>query len=176
MSHIQIVRYPNRRLYARAESRYVSLEDIEQLVQDGETVEIRDSQSEEDLTRSVLTRILLDRHPDKMRLFPVAMLHAMLRSNELMADFLRDYFRHSLTYLDFLQRHNPASSLARPMHWVKAWLDGIVSAPTNGTPSPDSAAPLTARIAELEQRIRQLEAAQSSPLTSLPGQSDAGNH
>jgi len=118
---IQIRRYPNRRFYSRDESRYVSLEDIEQLVRDGRRLEIRDSQTDEDLTRVVLVRVLLEKSPEKMALFPVELLHFMLRANDVMADFLRDYFRHSLTYLDYLQRH----SAAVPMHWVQAWLDSL---------------------------------------------------
>ena len=35
----QITRYPNRRFYARNESKYVSLPGIEELVRAGETVE-----------------------------------------------------------------------------------------------------------------------------------------
>jgi hypothetical protein len=114
-----------------------------------------------------------------MQLFPVAMLHFILRSNDLMADFLRDYFRHSLTYLDYLQRHRPATStLAQPMHWVKAWLEGFVPSRNNGEPGSSAeeatdaenellagefvpaadAAQLARRVAELEDRIRQLEA------------------
>ena len=123
---IQITRYPNRRFYARNESKYISLQGIEELVRAGETVEIRDSQTDEDLTRAVLTRIIMERQPDKMRLFPTDMLHCILRSNEVTTDFLRDYFRHALPYLEYLHRHSAAAmTLAQPMHWVKAWLDSI---------------------------------------------------
>jgi polyhydroxyalkanoate synthesis repressor PhaR len=166
---LQIKRYPNRRYYSRNASKYVSLKEIEELIQAGETVEIRDSQTDDDLTRSVLTQIIMERQPEKMMLFPVDMLHSIVRSNDLMADFLRDYFRHSLTYLDFLQRHQAATNLAQPMHWVKAWLDGLVpphtdqqdqaeeTIGTSGDPNADRAARLARRVEQLEQRIRQLE-------------------
>ncbi|MEZ6070776.1 MAG: polyhydroxyalkanoate synthesis regulator DNA-binding domain-containing protein [Pirellulales bacterium] len=122
----QIVRYPNRRFYDRRDSKYVSLRDIEQMVRRGSTVEIVDSQTGEELTRSILTRIIMEHQPEKMQLFPVDMLHLILRSNDVMSDFLRDYFRQSLTYLRFLQQYGGSTgSMARPIHWVKAWLDGI---------------------------------------------------
>jgi len=115
---IQIKRYPNRRYYARHTSRYVSLQEIEEMIAAGETVEIRDSQSGEDLTRSVLTQIILERQPEKMLLFPIDMLHFILRSNDMMTDFLRDYFRQSLTYLNYLQRHSAtASALTQGISW-----------------------------------------------------------
>lgn len=165
---IHIRRYPNRRFYDRNSSKYVSLDDIEGMVQAGRTVEIRDSQSGEDLTRAVLTRIIVDRNPEKMDLFPTPMLHFILRSNEVMTGFLRDYFRHSLTYLEYLQSHGTAA----PVHWVKAWLDGIRARPADGsTPAennsevsedvvPDRAEELARQVEELEERIRQLESKQ----------------
>jgi polyhydroxyalkanoate synthesis repressor PhaR len=160
---IQIKRYPNRRYYARNTSQYVSLQEIEDMVQGGETVEIRDSQSGDDLTRAVLTQIIMERQPEKMSLFPSDMLHFIVRSNDAMSDFLRDYFRHSLTYLDYLQRHSAATPLTQPMHWMKAWLDGIAPKPhteeksrRDATASADDE--LADRIHELEERLRQLEA------------------
>lgn len=162
---IQITRYPNRRFYARNESRYVSLEEIEEMVRAGKSVEIHDSQTDEDITGAVLTRIILERQPDKMRLFPIDMLHFVVRSNDVMSDFLRDYFRHSLPYLEYLQKHSTAAvtTLVQPMHWMKAWLDSIApqatsqKVPGGEQPKPDTAVPLSKRIAELEERIRQLE-------------------
>jgi len=160
---IQIKRYPNRRYYARNTSQYVSLQEIEDMVQAGETVEIRDSQSGDDLTRAVLTQIIMERQPEKMSLFPSDMLHFIVRSNDAMSDFLRDYFRHSLTYLDYLQRHSAATPLTQPMHWMKAWLDGFAPKP-HAEEKARRDAPASAddkladRIHELEERLRQLEA------------------
>ncbi len=165
---VKITRYPNRRFYDHSASSYVSLEEIERLVRDGKAIEVRDSQSGEDLTRVVLARIIMERQPEKMQLFPVDMLHFMVRSNTVMSDFLRDYFRHALPYLEYLQRHSAAavSTLVQPMHWIKAWLDSMVPHKTNGNEQPSAPTPrsnsataeeLTDRVAELEQRLRELE-------------------
>lgn len=184
---IQIKRYPNRRYYARHTSRYVSLQEIEEMIAAGETVEIRDSQSGEDLTRAVLTQIIIERQPEKMLLFPTDMLHFILRSNDMMTDFLRDYFRQSLTYLNYLQQHSAtASALTRPVHWVKAWLDGLAPAVAADPASKEQAraeaagaaldkvaeagteagaekaAEMAARVEQLEDRIRQLEARENA--------------
>ncbi len=157
---IQIKRYPNRRFYAKQTSKYVTLQEIEEMVREGHTVEIRDSRSGESMTRAVLAQIILDRQPEKMSLFPVDMLHYILRSNDVMIGFLRDYFRHSLTYLDYLQKHgSTAKELANPMHWVKAWLSGFGSSQTGEKAAPtDREAVLEDRIEQLEARIRQIEA------------------
>lgn len=159
---VQITRYPNRRMYARNDSKYVSLQEIEEMVQAGNTVEIRDSQTKDELTRSVLARIIVERQPEKMQLFPVDLLHFILRSNSIMSDFLRDYFRQSLPYLEYLQRHSAAAMhLAQPMHWMKAWIDGMQTkkpAEDEELNSVGNEVNLARRIAELEDRIRQLEA------------------
>ena len=168
---ILIKRYPNRRYYARSSSKYVSLKEIEEMVQAGHTVEIRDSQTDEDMTQSVLTQLIMDQHPEKMSLFPTDLLHFILRSNDLMSGFLGEYFRNSLTYLELLRLKSPAAKAPIPMNWVKSWLDSISSTPTTDAestptsesePEPESeseseSARLAQRLKQLEERLKQLE-------------------
>src|SRR5579859_4142433 len=59
-----IKKYPNRRLYDTEISSYITLEEVRQLVMDGETFEVRDAKSGEDLTRSVLLQIISE-HEDR---------------------------------------------------------------------------------------------------------------
>lgn len=156
---ILIKRYPNRRYYASHTSKYVSLRDIEEMVIDGHTVEIRDSQSGEDMTQAVLIQIIMERHPDKISLFPAEMLHFILRSNDLMSGFFGDYFRHSLSYLDYLRRHNPAATSLAPMQWIKSWLDNVsaTNKADQANPPSSESAQLALRVKQLEERIEQLE-------------------
>jgi polyhydroxyalkanoate synthesis repressor PhaR len=168
---IQIKRYPNRRFYARNTSKYVSIPEIEEMIREGHTIDVRDSQTGEELTHQVLTQIILDRQPDKIQLFPISMLHSIVRSNDMMTDFLRDYFRHAITYLDYLQQYGKSSrKLSGPMHWATAWMESF--SPKNGKskdrPVADvkgnpNAEELGQRVAELEERIRQLESTQKPP-------------
>jgi polyhydroxyalkanoate synthesis repressor PhaR len=156
---VLIKRYPNRRYYARNSSKYVSLKEIEEMVQAGKTIEIRDSQTGNDLTQAVLTQIIMDRHPERMSLFPSNMLHYMLRSNDVMLAFLGDYFRHSQTYLDYLQRQNPTAATLLPISWVNNWLEKVSSTMATEdqpTPAPD-AAQLAQRVKQLEERLEELE-------------------
>ena len=89
------------------------------------------------------------------------MLHFILRSNDVMSDFLRDYFRHSLPYLEYLQRHSAAAAktLVQPIHWVKAWLDSIAPHKASAAKQDilDESGRLAQRVEELEARLRQLE-------------------
>jgi polyhydroxyalkanoate synthesis repressor PhaR len=164
---IQIKRYPNRRFYARQAKAYVSLQDIERMVREGHTVEITDSQSGEDITRTVLAQIIMDQYPDKFSLFPTAMLHSILQANEAVSDFLRDYFQGCLTYLDILRNQSVPPPVQQPMEWMKAWFGGVYpgmpipgwSARKPANPSPDETAnDLRKRMEDLENRLRQMEA------------------
>jgi polyhydroxyalkanoate synthesis repressor PhaR len=154
---IRIKRYPNRRFYASHTSKYVSLSEIEQLIRDGSAVEIVDSQTGEDLTRTVLVQIIAEKHPTKFAIFPTAMLHSILRANDATVDFLHEYFRSSLTYLDQFQVQGTSPSVEQPMHWMKAWLDRwSMPSSANRAPKPadkesdNAEAELAERIAELE--------------------------
>src|SRR3954468_5339641 len=104
---ISIRRYPNRRLYDRQSRRYITLQDVEDLVKDGKKIEVRDSKTNEDLTRAILTQILIERHPEKMEMFPVAMLHGILQANDVMLEFLRSYLKQPLGLLENLQEATP---------------------------------------------------------------------
>ncbi len=58
---ILIKKYANRRLYNTQTSSYVTLDDLYDMVREGQDFEVRDAKSEEDLTRSVLTQIIIER-------------------------------------------------------------------------------------------------------------------
>ena len=61
MSSIRVIKkYPNRRLYDTEISSYITIEDVRQLIVDGEEFEVRDAKSGEDLTRSVIIRFYGD--------------------------------------------------------------------------------------------------------------------
>jgi polyhydroxyalkanoate synthesis repressor PhaR len=150
-----IVRYPNRRLYDRSEGRYVTLRDVEEKVRRGLTVTVRDSKTGEDLTRAVLTQILLERHPERMELFPVSFLHLAIRANEAMLGLLTEYVRQSLAYAELLQHATPVNPLLSPQAWLRAFLPS----PAPHDEAGDTLGAMAQRLADLERRLDQLRAA-----------------
>ena len=171
---VSIKRYPNRRLYDRQARRYITLQDLEDLVLQGKKIEVRDSRSGDDLTRSILTQILLERHPEKMEMFPVAMLHGILQANDLVLEFLRTYLRQSLAILEQMQQPTPLAPFLAPMDWMRAMIPPTLAFPVPRAAelSPASARPedLDARIAEMEERIRRLEQPSQPPPRGASGQ------
>ncbi len=74
-----IKKYPNRRLYDTAISSYITLEDVRQLVLDGEDFEVRDAKTGEDLTRSVLLQIITEHEERGAPLFSTRLLAQLIR-------------------------------------------------------------------------------------------------
>ncbi len=73
-----IKKYENRRLYDTANSRYVNLEEVAQLVQSGKNVQVVDAASGEDLTRLVLTQIIVEDAKTPNSNFPLDVLRQMV--------------------------------------------------------------------------------------------------
>ena len=156
---VSIKRYPNRRLYDRQSRRYITLQDLEALVVEGKKIEVRDSKTGEDLTRAILTQILLERHPEKMEMFPVAMLHGILQANDMVLEFFRTYLRQSLAVLEQMQQPTPLAPSLRP--WTGCARSCHPRSPSP-PPSPRLAGPesheeLGVRISAMEERIKRLE-------------------
>jgi polyhydroxyalkanoate synthesis repressor PhaR len=55
-----IKKYPNRRLYDTALSKYITLEDVRRLVRDRVEFVVRDAHTDEDLTRSILLQVIAE--------------------------------------------------------------------------------------------------------------------
>ena len=55
-----IKKYPNRRLYDTANSGYITLADVKQMVLDNIDFQVVDAKTGDDLTRAILLQIILD--------------------------------------------------------------------------------------------------------------------
>ena len=80
-SHVRIVnKYPNRRLYDTQESRYITLNDVRQLVLDGTEFEILDKQTGEDITRSALLQVIAEQERGQESVMSEDFLAQVIRS------------------------------------------------------------------------------------------------
>ena len=74
-----IKKYQNRRLYDTATSTYIVLEDIKQIIVDGELVKVVDVKSEQEVTRSVLLQIILEEEINGIPMFSNDFLFQIIR-------------------------------------------------------------------------------------------------
>ena len=92
-----IKKYPNRRLYDTEISSYITLEEVRQLVLDGDEFEVRDAKSGEDLTRTVLLQIISEHEGEGQPMFTTQLLSQVIRFyGDSMQGFMGSYLEKSL--------------------------------------------------------------------------------
>jgi polyhydroxyalkanoate synthesis repressor PhaR len=74
-----IKKYPNRRLYDTANSGYITLADVKQMVLENIEFQVIDAKSGDDLTRAILLQIILEEEAGGMPMFSSEMLVQMIR-------------------------------------------------------------------------------------------------
>lgn len=101
-----IKKYPNRRLYDTEISSYITLEEVRQLVLDGEEFEVRDAKTGEDLTRSVLLQIIAEHEERGQSMFSTRLLSQIIRFyGDSLQGFMGPYLEKSLqVFLDQQQQ------------------------------------------------------------------------
>ena len=86
-----IKKYPNRRLYDTGESCYIKLVEVKQMIEDGVAVKVIDSQTGEDITRSILLQIIYEQESNKEPLFSTESLENFIRYH---SESSREGFMH----------------------------------------------------------------------------------
>jgi polyhydroxyalkanoate synthesis repressor PhaR len=74
-----IKRYSNRKLYDTEESRYVTLDEIGEMVKQGVEVKIIDNRSKDDLTSVTLAQIIFEEEKKKSQM-PLSLLRDIIRA------------------------------------------------------------------------------------------------
>lgn len=156
---ILIKKYENRRLYDATNSRYVNLEDVAQLLKDGHDVRVIDAASGKDITRLILTQIIVEdaKAPDST--FPLDLLRQMIISSGQASQ--ETAVRYMKTMLDLYQDTYRAMSPAvnpfeffRPGAGRPAATDSTGSAENRTTSAGE---PEAADVHALKQRVEDLE-------------------
>lgn len=169
---VVIKKYENRRLYDTSNSRYVNLEDIAQMVREGTEVQVLDAATGEDLTRLVLTQIVVEGAKAPNSAFPLDMLRQMIvTSGQVSREGLLGYMKamvdmYQNTYRAFTpglppfdfgqQRSGPAAAEAPP---------GSEAASSSAQPSVEE---LRRRVEELERLIPKTSAARPAAKRKRP--------
>lgn len=99
-----IKRYSNRKLYDTQESRYVTLEEIEEMIRSGREIVVVDAASGEDLTSVTLTQIILENERTHRASLPASFLHQLIKHGEAWQEFIARSMRSSLEGIVSSQR------------------------------------------------------------------------
>ncbi len=93
-----IKKYPNRRLYNSAKSRYITLDDLAVLVRSGITVKVVDAKNGADLTRATLAQIIFDNEGKQTSLLPTEFLRQLIYYyDKNIRSLLPDYLQGAIT-------------------------------------------------------------------------------
>ena len=80
MSEVRIIKkYPNRRLYDTDISRYITLEEIRQLVLQNVHFRVEDKRTHEDITRSILLQVIAEQEEGGNPIFSTDLLQFIIR-------------------------------------------------------------------------------------------------
>lgn len=100
-----IKKYPNRRLYDTDVSRYVTLEDIRQLVKEGAKFRVIDAKTEDNITRSILLQIIIEQEEKGQPILTTELLEKLIRSyGDTMQGFMSSYLQESMDFFVRQQR------------------------------------------------------------------------
>ena len=93
-----IKKYANRRLYDTGRSSYVTLDDLCEMVKEGHDFVVYDAKSGDDLTRQVLTQIIVDQESkDGQNLLPIGFLRQLISFyGDNVGSLVPNYLEHTI--------------------------------------------------------------------------------
>jgi polyhydroxyalkanoate synthesis repressor PhaR len=153
---ILIKRYANRKLYDQGRSRYVTLEELEELIRQGREIRVVDAVSGEDLTSQTLAQIILDTARGRRTSLPVAFLHQLIQHGTAWQTFVQESLQSSLAGIVASQRETERALRdwgARAGWWASSHESPRPAAGTDAS----NAAELRAEVAALKEKLKELE-------------------
>jgi len=95
---VTIKKYANRRLYNTATSSYVTLDHLCQMVKEGVDFVVYDAKTGEDITRAVLTQIIVEEEGKGDNLLPISFLRQIISfyGDSMQRMLLPRYLEHSM--------------------------------------------------------------------------------
>jgi polyhydroxyalkanoate synthesis repressor PhaR len=104
---VTIKKYANRRLYDTESSTYITLDRLAQMVREGREFEVVDAKSGEDITRQVLTQIIVEEESRGSTMLPLNFLKQLIGLyGNSMQNFVPQYLEAAM---DAFQRNQSAA-------------------------------------------------------------------
>jgi polyhydroxyalkanoate synthesis repressor PhaR len=156
---VLIKRYANRKLYDQGRSRYVTLDELAELIRQGREIRVVDAVSGQDLTSQTLAQIILETARGRRAGLPVAFLHQLIQHGEAWQSFVQDSLQASLGGIVASQRETERvlREWGARAGWWSAGVDDTRERTAENAP-PAETDDLRAEVAALKERLRELEA------------------
>ena len=154
-SKVVIRKYGDRRLYDTGSSSYVKLADIARMIRAGTEVEVLEARSGQDITRAVLTQIVIEDARDEQGGLPVPFLRDLvMASDRATHDFLSRFLSQAM---DVYRKSQGAlhSGISEARQAVSSPLDFVRHLLSGEAPGGNGE---TSDMEQLRRRIEQLEA------------------
>jgi polyhydroxyalkanoate synthesis repressor PhaR len=104
---VTIKKYANRRLYDTESSAYITLDRLAAMVREGREFEVVDAKTGEDITRTVLTQIIVDEEARGATMLPLNFLKQLIGLyGNSMQNFVPEYLEAAM---DAFQRNQSAA-------------------------------------------------------------------
>ena len=149
LERVVVRKYGNRRLYNTATSRYINLEELADLVRNGNDVQVLDAKTGEDLTRVTLTQIIVEDAKGQGSGLPLELLRQLIVASNDVAREGFMWFKPALHALEGAVESSlrrAGSSAFSPLQMMQKLV---------GTPAAEASA--AAELDELKRRIEELE-------------------
>lgn len=186
---VTIKKYANRRLYNTATSSYVTLDDLAAMVRDKVEFQVFDAKSGEDITRPVLTQIIVEEEAKGQNLLPISFLRQLIsfygdslqglvpkyleqsmasfsRNQEQMRDYLSNAFDGMFPFgnIEEMGKQNMAmveQAMQMMNPFQRQTVEAAAKKPPTETPSADKPSTEASADASLQAMQQQIEALQA---------------
>ena len=159
----------------------MTLDDIAELVKEGNEVQVIDSQSGEDITKIILIQVIWEGEKNKQDILPTSFLHMLIKyGNKIAKDFFENYFVMMLQpYLSFQNKMGGKTNPWKDFGWPPPGLnmpmpgmfneDNSAKSPTDasdqgvpeeqnqGARGEQSGVPSASDLDLLQQKVKELE-------------------
>lgn len=167
---VVIKKYANRRLYNTESSSYITLEHLAKLTREGREFKVVDAKTDEDITHSVLTQIIMDEEARGSTMLPAGFLRQLIAMyGDSMQAMVPQYLEASMnafqrnqeqfrTVVEGALTASPFAELhKRNMAMFEAATSAFrPSAPASADAKDDEIAALKAQLAELQSKVEKL--------------------
>jgi len=93
---VVIKRYRNRKLYNTHTKRYITLEEIDELIKEQEEIKVIDNTTGEDITSTTLSQIIFELEKNRSGFLPISLLFSLVQSSGNRIEDLRQNIFNSL--------------------------------------------------------------------------------